>query len=99
MNIVDLFENVFWEVATNMAYLIMPLISITLIIKIIHYFIIKVKFTPFTKMNAKIIFLKKKKKNAFIKMNAVSVSGYKFLVYNFFKIFINTSPIFRFSNS
>lgn len=41
MDIVDLFENIFWNVATNMVYLIMPLISITLIIKIIHYFIIK----------------------------------------------------------
>lgn len=41
MDIVDLFENVFWEVATNMVVLIMPLISITLIIKILYYFIIK----------------------------------------------------------
>ena len=41
MNIIDLFESVFWNVATNMVYLIMPLISITIIIKIIHYFIIK----------------------------------------------------------
>ena len=41
MDIVELFEQVFWNVAQNMALLIMPLISITLIIKIIHYFIIK----------------------------------------------------------
>lgn len=41
MDIVDLFESVFWEVATNMVVLIMPLISITLIIKILYYFIIK----------------------------------------------------------
>lgn len=41
MDIVSLFEQVFWNVAQNMALLIMPLISITLIIKIIHYFIIK----------------------------------------------------------
>ena len=41
MDIVNLFEQVFWNVAQNMALLIMPLISITLIIKIIHYFIIR----------------------------------------------------------
>ncbi len=41
MDIVNLFEQVFWNVAQNMALLIMPLISINLIIKIIHYFIIK----------------------------------------------------------
>lgn len=41
MDIVDLFENVFWNTATSMVNLLMPIISITLIIKIVHYFIIK----------------------------------------------------------
>ena len=38
---VELWESVFWETATQMAQIIMPIISIILIIKIIHYFIIR----------------------------------------------------------
>lgn len=37
----ELWESVFWETATKMAAIIMPIISITLIIKIIHYFIVR----------------------------------------------------------
>ena len=37
----ELFEQSFWHIATQMATLIMPLISINLIIKIIKDFIIK----------------------------------------------------------
>lgn len=41
MSITSLFESVFWNTATQMALIIMPIISITIIVKIIHYFIIK----------------------------------------------------------
>lgn len=38
---IDLFEDIFWETATQAAVLFMPIISIILIVKLIHYFIIR----------------------------------------------------------
>lgn len=41
MDIVNLFNTIFWNTAQQMALLIMPIISIIVIIKAIHFFIIK----------------------------------------------------------
>lgn len=39
--IATLFEDIFWATAEKMAVIIMPIITLIIIVKLIHYFIIK----------------------------------------------------------
>ena len=39
--ITTLFTDIFWETAQHLAVVIMPIITLILIVKLVHYFIIK----------------------------------------------------------